>query len=455
MKHIHFVGVSGIGMSAVAKIAHASGMIISGSADTANEQTEHLLKRGIRFYLGHRAENVSGADMVVRSAAVPEENAEIREAIQRNIPVYLYSQYLGVLMKGKRGIAVSGTHGKTTTTAMIAQIFYNAGLDPTVVCGGVMNAFTSNSLYGEGKYLISEACEYNRSFLDLEKWYSIVTNIETDHLDYYRGLDDIKEAFSKFLVSTDERGFSVVNGDDKNIKEIIKGINKEVITVGFGNENQFKMYNVKSIQGAYSFRIKNKSDKFLTIHLSVPGRFHCMNGALSAILSLKLGIDRGTIEQALNRFSGTKRRIEYLGRMGGNSVYTDYAHHPTEVKSTLDALGEKYPERKICVVFQPHQYSRTAELFGGFIRALLHADYVFITDIYRQRDADSELGKVKSQDLVDALKKESKNINVKYVENRDKIISLLLDIMDDKLVVVFMGAGDIDDVARHFSAHAC
>ena len=169
MKHIHFVGVSGIGMSAAAKIAHASGMIISGSDDTRNEQTEDLIKRGIRFYLGHKEENVIGADMVVRSAAVPEENPEIKIAIQRNIPVYLYSQYLGALMREKRGIAISGTHGKTTTTAMLAQIFYHAGLDPTVVCGGVMNAFSSNSLYGEGEYLISEACEYNRSFLHLEK----------------------------------------------------------------------------------------------------------------------------------------------------------------------------------------------------------------------------------------------------------------------------------------------
>jgi UDP-N-acetylmuramate--alanine ligase len=211
-KRVHFVGVSGIGVSAVADITLQSGIEVSGSADQMNRLTDRLERKGMIFYHGHHPKQVHGSDLVVRSAAVPENNPEIQEAKRLGLPVLLYSQYLGSLMNKKRGVAVAGTHGKTTTVAMLATIFYNAGLEPTVVCGGVIRQFSLNTLNGPGKYFISEACEYNRSFLDLRKWYAVIANIEEEHLDYYRDLADIKEAFATFVFSTDRRGFICVNG---------------------------------------------------------------------------------------------------------------------------------------------------------------------------------------------------------------------------------------------------
>lgn len=455
MKNIHLVGVSGIGMSAVAGISVDSGFKVSGSADIENEQTKILKAKGMEFYLGHKAEQIKNPDIVVRSAAVPENNPEVREAQRRNIPVYLYSEYLGMIMGEKRGVAVAGTHGKTTTTAFTAAILTDANLEPTVVCGGVMNGFCSNSVFGKGDYFISEACEYNRSFLDLKKWYTVVTNIENDHLDYYRSIEDIKQAFFDFLKTSDRRGFSVVNGDDKNIIEILKGIHEQkMFTVGFEASNQYIIQGIENQKGLYSFVIMNQNRSVLNLNLSVPGRFNCINAALSAVFALKIGVNQSVIEKSVNSFTGMQRRLEYLGEIAGNAVYSDYAHHPTEINFTLSALREKHPGRKICVVFQPHQYSRTAELFHDFVKELLGADYIILTEIYRQRDSDAYVAAVSSSDLFKALKRISGNKKVIHVKRNEEISSLLHGLDHENKVIVFMGAGDIDDVARQFSGYS-
>lgn len=452
MNNIHFIGVSGIGVSAVALITMESGIHISGSAIEENELTSGLQKRGMEFHLGHKRKYLGNPDAVVKSAAVSENNPEVMEARKRGIPVYLYSQYLGILMGGRRGIAVAGTHGKTTTTAMLARIFSDAGLDPAVVCGGVMSDFASNALHGSGEYFIAEACEFNRSFLHLNKRYSIVTNIEPDHLDYYRDIDDIKTAFSDFLRSADAGGFSVVNGDDRNVTDILKAepdIKGRCISVGETESSEFRISGIRNVNGRYSFTLVRNSSSVLTVDLSVPGRFNCLNAAIASACSLSIGIDAACISQALRTFRGVERRFELLGEIDGCPVYSDYAHHPTEIRVTIATLRQMFPSKKVIVIFQPHQYARTRHLFDGFISALRTADEILLTDIYRQRDSEQYVQSVSGRDLYMGLKK-SKGEAVWFVEEKESIPGFIVRMRFRDAVFVFMGAGDINTVARDY-----
>jgi UDP-N-acetylmuramate--alanine ligase len=451
LEHLHFVGVSGIGVSAAAKITLEAGTSVSGSADLENEQTDMLSSRGMRFFLGHRAENVNSADGLVVSAAVPDNNPEILEAKRKGIPLYLYSEFIGILMGQKRGIAVAGTHGKTTTTALVATILSRAGLDPTVVCGGVMRGFDTNALFGRGEHFVSEACEYNRSFLDLRKRYAVVTNIESDHLDYYGSLDEIKGAFRRFLQTIDPEGFSVVNGDDEGVRDVMMGLERgAVFTVGEGEANQYRVEDVSGEFGVYSCSVKSGTQTLLSLRLSVPGRFNCGNAALASVLALRLGVAKETVEGAVLAYAGTKRRLEHLGRVGESEVYTDYGHHPTEIRSTLRALKERHPGQELCLVFQPHQYSRTLELFDEFVSSLSEPDLIILTEIYWQRDSEKYIGKVTGEDLYAAVAKRARS--ARFVPEKGQIPRLLEGLGGRCGVVLFMGAGDIDDVAREYAS---
>jgi len=452
MKSVHFVGVSGIGMSAAADITLHLGIGVSGSAIEENEQTRRLINRGMKFYLGHRREQIQTPDAVVVSAAVPDGNMEVLEAKRRGIRLYLYAEYLGMLMAVKKGIAVAGTHGKTTTTAMLAGIFTHAGLDPTAVCGGVMKEAGSNALCGHGDYFIAEACEFHRSFLSLIPWFAVITNIEPEHLDYYSGIDEIKSAFREFLQSTDERGFSVVNGDDRNVREIITteiATGRNLFTVGYGEENQYKIEAVHRGGGLYTVHLSEKEKKLLSTDLFVPGSFNCINAALAAVVALNIGISIESIKKALENFIGTERRFDYLGNRDENPVYSDYAHHPTEIRHYISALKETYPSKKIVIIFQPHQYSRTLLFFNEFISVLQNADIVILTEVYRQRDEESSAGSVTGFDLCNKLR-EYMHERVQWVARRDEIISFLRTHRFKDAVVTFMGAGDIDAVAREY-----
>jgi UDP-N-acetylmuramate--alanine ligase len=452
MQKIHFIGVSGIGVSAVARISIASDSVVTGSADTKNDLTASLQKEGMRFFYGHHPRNVRGVDLVVRSAAVPDTNSEVVEARRLEIPVLLYAEYLGMLMEEKTGIAVAGTHGKTTTTAMLGQILSEAGFSPTVVCGGVMNHFSSNAVCGRGKHFVAEACEYNRSFLNLRKKYSIVLNIEPEHLDYYRGIDDIKQAFADFMESTGSSGFCVVNGDSRELREVTKRSSAvSISTVGYGDNNTYRIHDKVGKDGKYSFRIESEDMTILRAKLPIPGRFNCVNAASACVCALKLGVSRKAVESAISDYSGIKRRMEPLGRIMGNEVYTDYGHHPTEIRCTIRALRELHLGKRVCVVFQPHQYSRTVKLFDDFVSALGEANCVVITDIYRQRDEQSSVSSVKSDDLYAALVGKYRNKPVELEKDHTRIPALLKNLQDRVEVIVFMGAGDIDAVARSYA----
>ena len=451
MKNVHFIGVSGIGVSAVAKLTIQKGAEVSGSALEENEQTKELVRLGMKYYLGHRSGQIGKPDIVVCSAAVPPENQEVLEAQKKQIPVYLYPEYLGMLMKQKQGIAVAGTHGKSTTTAIIGTILKKAGLDPTIVCGGVMNDFSSNAVSGEGDYFLAEACEYNRSFLSLVKCYSVITNIEPDHLDTYEDIHEIKSAFRSFIETTDARGFAVVNGDDAEVLDTIKDCSFENIhTVGKRRDNKYRITEVESERGLYSFSIEcSEWEKSMRITLQVPGSFNCINFSISAVLCLELGIEKKIIAKAIKGFGGMSRRLEMVGTIGTDPVYSDYAHHPTEIHAAVDTIKEMYPSRRVVAVFQPHQYSRTFLLFNEFVKVLETVDRLILTEIYRQRDSESFVSAVSSAALYDELQMKM-NDRVVYVEKKDDIIEYLKKERQEESVILFMGAGDIDDVARRY-----
>jgi len=453
MKKVHFIGVSGIGMSAAAEITMASGLQVSGSALEENELTRRLEDQGLTFFHGHSAAHVQGSDVVVFSAAVPENNVEVMLARERGIPLYLYSEYLGRLMKDKQGVAVAGTHGKTTATAMLAVIAHVGGLSPTAVCGGVMSEFGSNALIGTGDLFIAEACEYNRSFLHLPKKFAIVTNIEPEHLDYYSGIEEIGEAFKTFIKSTDECGFVCVNGDDTTLRELVKPLDSRVrvLTVGHVKDNQYRVESQVREGKGYRFHIHGEGFHEFSVDLPIPGAFNVMNASLAAVCACNLGIDAEKIRDALEHFKGTRRRLELLTETCDRLIYSDYAHHPTEIRVTLQALREEYPGRNITLVFQPHQYSRTSHFFKEFIEVLQLADRLVLTEVYRQRDrAGAELS-MNSSLLYKELESHMHG-RVKLMDDRNNIFSFLQSEEAVNEVIVFMGAGDIDDVAREYAS---
>jgi UDP-N-acetylmuramate--alanine ligase len=453
MQKVHFVGVSGIGMSAAAEIAMATGLQVSGSALEENELTRRLADLGLTFFHGHNAHHSRGSDVLVMSAAVPENNPEVSEARRRGIPVYFYSEYLGRLMEDKRGIAVAGTHGKTTTTAMMATIAHLAGLSPTAVCGGVMREFGSNALIGTGDLFIAEACEYNRSFLHLPKKFAIVTNIEPEHLDYYTGLDEIRQVFKTFMESTDARGFVCVNGDDGIIRELVEplGNSVQVLMVGRGRDNQYRVDSQMRERKGYQLHIHGEGFSEFSADLPVPGIFNVMNASLAAVCASNIGISDAVIRNALEQFKGIERRLELLNHAGDRLIYSDYAHHPTEIKATLQALREEHPGRTITLIFQPHQYSRTSHFFHEFIRVLQEADRLVLTEVYRQRDREGAELEMNSSLLYRKLQSHMGE-RVTLMSDREKIPAFLDGEAVRDAVVLFMGAGDIDDVAREYAS---
>ncbi|MFW6139224.1 MAG: UDP-N-acetylmuramate--L-alanine ligase, partial [Spirochaetota bacterium] len=443
-----------IGMSAVAGICLEQGITASGSAIEQNQLTTKLQKKGMVFFLGHKKENVGSPDLVVMSAAVPLDNPEIVESKEKGVPVCLYSEFLGELMGAKMGVGVAGTHGKTTTTAIIATVLQYSGVEPTVVCGGVMKNFGSNSLYGRGQYFIAEACEYRRSFLNLKKKAAVVTNIEPDHLECYGDIEQIKKAFADFINTTSRQGFVVVNGDDPNIQSIIKKLPSEIniITVGEATCNQYRIADVKAQRGYYSLGITSSNKQVLDLTLPVPGRYNCTNAALASIFALNIGINSTVIANSVKTFKGTERRMEYLGRAGGDLIYSDYAHHPTEIKHTLDALREEYPQRHILVVFQPHQHSRTVFFLNGFADTLVQADSLVLVDIYLQRDSQEYTSRINGYQVFKKLRTKAPQKNIVYIKRKEAVIKFLKkDNFPGERVVVFMGAGSIDNVAREYA----
>ncbi len=445
-KPVHMIGIGGISMSGIAEILLSMGYTVTGSDSHLSEITERLEKNNIKVYNGQCAENVIGAGIVVYTAAIKPDNPELSKARELNIPTIERSEFLGELTKlYSETIAISGTHGKSTTTSMISLIFMEALKDPTIQVGADLKQLNgTNYRIGNSPYFIVEACEYVESFLKFSPKTAIILNIEEDHLDYYRDINHIKSAFYKFAELVPEDGKIIINADNQNCNEIIEKMKSKVIT--FGIKNERANWTAKNIHlnanGHYSFTATSDSLS-IDITLSVFG-MHNVYNALAAVATASLyNIEPFIIQKALADFTGAHRRFEYTGTFNNAQVYDDYAHHPTEIKATIEA-AKNLPHNKLWVIFQPHTYSRTSTLFNEFSNAFKETDEVILADIYAAREIDT--GVVSSQKLALAINEISNNCT--YLGSFDKIKDYLKENVKENDLVLTVGAGDVYKIGK-------
>lgn len=448
MTAIHLVGIGGSGMSGLARLLVSKGCRVSGSDLRPSEATRDLERRGARVSFGHRIENLpEHVDILVRSAAVKDDNPEVQLAKERNVKILKYAQMLGELSREKDTVAICGTHGKTTTTGMLATILEVAGMAPTYLLGSPLVHTGTNSSYGKGPHFVVEACEYDRSFLNLSPKNVIVTNVEEDHLDYYRDLDDIMSAFEEFCSKVPAGGKIFPCVDHANAARLAQAFKGLSETTALHAEADWRARNIGYRDGALRFEVVKYGKVFDEFLLSVPG-LHNVSNALQAIAcATHLGVGKELIQLALTQFRGTRRRMEHVGETSlGTPVFDDYAHHPTEIQATLKALKEKFTGRKIWCVFQPHQHSRTRTLFKDFVRCFNDADVVLVPDIYAARDEAADRDSVNSKDLVTAINENGKP--ALYMSSFDEIVDFVKTKVNSNSLVVMMGAGNIDEAAR-------
>ncbi|MBL7995963.1 UDP-N-acetylmuramate--L-alanine ligase [bacterium] len=443
IRKIHFVGIGGIGMSGLAEIMHGQGYTVTGSDRAPSGIIERLRSLGIACHVGHDAKHVD-CDLVVYTAAANLENPELIEANRRRIPVIKRAALLGEFVRTKKGVAVSGTHGKTTTTAMIGMMLEHAELHPTIFAGGIMKELKTNAKLGDGEYVVVEADEYDRSFLELHPWISVINNIESDHLDCYHDLDDIKQTFVQFANQTSIFGSVWVNIDDANASEIIPNMSRRVKTFGLSTKADVSAANIMQISNKQTFDVLNNHKLLGTATLNLSGSHNVKNALACFAIGHDLNIPFSTIAKSLELFEGTARRFEILGTINGVTWIDDYAHHPTEIQATLRGARQGWPKKRIIAVFQPHLYTRTRDYLNDFARSFTDADDVVLTDIYAAREEPIE--GISGQRLFEETKKQHKR--VWYVEDMSKLAKKILSISQEGDLVITMGAGDITDVGR-------
>lgn len=439
-KSIHFIGIGGIGMSGIAKILMKQGHSVSGSDIKSGSATQELSDLGAKIYIGHDEKNLrdKDIDLVVYSSAVDPKNSELVFSLQNNIPIAKRAQVLSELMKDKKGITVAGAHGKTTTTSMVSFLLNKSDFNPTIVAGGNVFNFNNNALLGEGSFFVAELDESDGSFLYFNPLYSIVTNIDFEHVDYYHNFENILDAFKKFFRQTKEDGMLFVCGDDKNIMSILDGKNNKYLTFGLSKDCDIYADQIALKDFSSSFRCVYKNKPLGRISLSIPGKHNISNSLAAIALGLRLGIDFEKIKECLFLYSGVQRRFELKGEINNIKVIEDYGHHPTEIRATLEAAKSLNPKRLV-VAFQPHRYSRTKFLMEEFSKSFDLVDHLIITDIYAASEAP--IPGITGESLCARLKQASKK-EVCFVP-KDKIIQNLASVTKPGDLVIFLGAGDI------------
>ncbi|NFL55980.1 UDP-N-acetylmuramate--L-alanine ligase [Clostridium botulinum] len=445
-KHIHFIGIGGISMSGLAEILLYHNFTISGSDMNSSPITKKLKDKGAHIYIGHKKENIKDADLIVYTAAIASDNPEIIEAKEKNIKLMDRADFLGDLMKGyKYNIAISGTHGKTTTTSMLSHVALKANVDPTILVGGNLDIINGNVRVGKSDFFITEACEYKSSFLKFFPYIGAILNIDADHLDYYRDLNDIKNAFSKFIKLIPKDGYLVAYGEDKNIQSIIKEANCNVITYGI-NSGDIQAHNIEYDEKACgNFDVVKDNQKLFSVKLNVPGKHNILNSLASICIGLASNMKCKDIIKGIESFFGTHRRFELKGCKNNITVIDDYAHHPTEISATLDA-AKKYPHNKLFCVFQPHTYSRTLTLFDDFTKCFDNADEIILADIYAAREKDT--GIISSDMLGDKLR--DRGLKCTNFHKFDDIKNYLIENAKDGDLILTVGAGDIYKVGEMY-----
>lgn len=379
---VHFVGIGGTGMCGIAEVLLNLGYEVSGSDIGESEAVFRLRGLGAKVMMGHRAENIEGVDVVVFSSAVTKENVEVAEARARKIPVIRRAEMLAELMRMKYSIAVAGTHGKTTTTSLVASILAEANLDPTVVVGGRLNAIGSNARLGTGEYLVAEADESDGTFLNLLPTIAIVTNVDPEHLDFYRDFGTLKRAFIEFVNKVPFYGFAVLCLDHPTVQELIPNVEKRFFTYGFGSQADYVGENFRYESGEAIFTVRRYGEPLGEIRLNMPGRHNADNALAAIAVASELDVPFEAVQRGLGEFAGIGRRLERVGETAGVCIMDDYGHHPAEIQATLRAARDAWPDRRLLVLFQPHRYSRTRDLLESFYTAFYDADILYIAPIY-------------------------------------------------------------------------
>ncbi|MCU7555531.1 UDP-N-acetylmuramate--L-alanine ligase [Alteromonas sp. ASW11-19] len=450
VRRIFFIGIGGAGMGGIAEVLLNEGYTVVGSDIQAGAMTRRLADLGAEIQIGHAAQNVHGADVVVVSSAIDETNPEIQFAREQRIPIIRRAEMLAELMRFRHGIAVAGTHGKTTTTSLIATIFAEADYDPTFVIGGLLNSAGTNARLGKSRYLIAEADESDASFLHLQPMVSVVTNIEADHMATYDGdFERVKDTFVDFLRNLPFYGQAIVWGDDENIQEIRPRIGRNILTYGFGEQNDFRATEVTLSFGKAQFTVLRPDHDPLTVTLNQTGMHNVLNALAAIAVATDEGVSDEAIIKALAGFGGIGRRFELLGDFttskGQVTLVDDYGHHPTEVKATVEAARANWPDNRLVMVYQPHRYSRTRDLYEDFVEVLSQVDVLLLLDIYPASEAP--IKGVDSKSLCWSIRQRGQ-IEPIYVGDKNALGPILAGILTDNDIVMTQGAGNIGQIAR-------
>ena len=448
-QHVHLIGIGGSGMSGLASVLLAGGAVVTGSDRVASPVTIRLAEAGATIHIGQSPQHLgSQCDLVVASAAVRPDNPEFAEAARRGVAIIKYAQLLGRLMAESTGLAVAGTHGKSTTSAMVAYVLLRAGVDPTYVIGAVVPQLGGSSRAGAGRLFVAEACEYDSSFLNLRPTTAAILNIEEDHLDYYKDLDAIVAAFSAFASLAPKTGRLVVNGEDRNVARAVEGVSAAIERFGTTEGCDWRAVDLKIANGCHNFEVIRGQQSLGRCQLSLPGRHNVYNALAAAAMTIPCGVPPADALAYLGEFRGADRRITLLDRTGGVTVVDDYAHHPTEIQASLRAVREFYQPSRIWCIFQPHQHSRTRFLMKDFARSFALADKVLLPQIYFVRDSETERANVSGADLAAQIRLNGGD--AEYLDTFERILDHLRAHVRPGDLVLTMGAGDVWKVADEY-----
>jgi UDP-N-acetylmuramate--alanine ligase len=441
--HIHFVGIGGIGMSGIAELLLNLGYKVSGSDLKASDITDRLQSSGGIIFIGHRAEQISGADVVVISSAVGHDNPEVQAAERTSVPVIPRAEMLAELMRLKYSIAIAGAHGKTTTTSIVAAVLARGGLDPTIVIGGKLIGVGSNAVLGQGDFIVAEADESDGSFLKYSPAIAVVTNIDREHLDFYRDIDDIKAVFLNFIDRIPFYGLAILCLDNEPIQGLIPKIKKRYTTYGMSSQADFQIREVKFKKRQSRFSVYRQGQKLGRIALNLPGIHNVYNATASIAVGIELDIPFEKIKTALETIEGVQRRLEIKGEVNGITVVDDYGHHPTEIKTTLQAIGNCWPDRRKVVVFQPHRYSRTQALFDDFTRSFYQSDVLLVLPIYAA--GEKRIAGLTGRDLCEDIQAHGHKEVYCADTMEDAVVYLKANLKPGDILLT-LGAGDVWNV---------
>ncbi|OBU47253.1 UDP-N-acetylmuramate--L-alanine ligase [Photobacterium phosphoreum] len=453
VERIHFVGIGGAGMSGIAEVLVNEGYRISGSDIAPNAVTDRLTEKGAEIFFGHAAENVNGASVVVASTAINKQNPELLAATELRIPVVRRAEMLAELMRYRHGIAIAGTHGKTTTTALATQIYSEAGLDPTFVNGGLVKSAGTNARLGCSRYLIAEADESDASFLHLQPMVCVVTNIEADHMDTYGGdFEVLKQTFIDFIHNLPFYGLAVMCIDDPVVRELLPRVGRPMLTYGFAEDADVRLVNYTQTGQQGHFTVLRNDKQALNITLNIPGKHNALNATAAIAVATEEGVSDDAIMRALVEFEGTGRRFDHLGEFdtgnGNVMLVDDYGHHPSEVDVTIQAARAGWPDKRLVMIFQPHRYSRTRDLYDDFANVLEQVDVLVMLDVYSA--GETPIAGADSRSLCRTIRSRAK-IDPIFVPQADNLPAILANIIKNDDLVLTQGAGDVGKIARQLA----